>query len=295
MSSFSFCLDTTDRSLVEHLGQRGWDVWCLDWRSSPDLPAHLSPYTMADVARWDWPSAVAAVREATGAPQVAVFAHCLSSVALHLALLRGHLPAEHLRSVVASQVGLHLLYNPVNELKRRLWVDLLLQRRAVVHTDPKRVQPTVADLGVSVLSCLLPGAALEPEETRRLYVTFGDLIYDPQINAATLAALDELIPEVNGGFLRDVQRLARRPGGAAWEEDEEEGLARLTAPMTWLSGAHNEMFVPEATRRTARLARARSGRPHRRVEFPGYGHLDCIIGHRAHIDIFPIIEAGLGA
>jgi cholesterol oxidase len=45
MSARVFTLDTVQTNLAEHLCGRGFDVWLLSWRSSPDLAACASSFT----------------------------------------------------------------------------------------------------------------------------------------------------------------------------------------------------------------------------------------------------------
>ncbi|MEN8128837.1 MAG: hypothetical protein ABFS45_01300, partial [Pseudomonadota bacterium] len=106
MSALTFCIDTVDQNLVEFFHEKGFDVWLLDWRTSPELKVHNTPYTLDDVAKYDWPAGVDEVRARTGADQVGIFAHCLSSTAMHLSFARGYLPTEKVSSAVASQVAL---------------------------------------------------------------------------------------------------------------------------------------------------------------------------------------------
>ncbi|MGZ5890945.1 MAG: hypothetical protein ACXWJS_10170, partial [Hyphomicrobium sp.] len=58
--------------------------------------------------------------------------------------------------------------------------------------------------------------------------------------------------------------------------------------------AKNECFKPESTARTlARLSEANGKQLYERHVIPGYGHIDCIFGKNAAIDVFPHIVAHL--
>ena len=64
--------------------------------------------------------------------------------------------------------------------------------------------------------------------------------------------------------------------------------------MTFLVGEHNEMLVPEGTRRSADLLRQVNDPALTEwVQVPGYGHLDCLVGRSARADVFPLIDTGL--
>ena len=52
--------------------------------------------------------------------------------------------------------------------------------------------------------------------------------------------------------------------------------------------------MPESTERTlARLSQANGKQLYERHVIPGYGHIDCIFGKNAAIDVFPLIVAHL--
>src|SRR5215212_11877332 len=71
----AFALDTVPKNFVRYLAEHGYDVWALDYRSSPDLPAARTQFTVDDIATRDWPAAIDTVRKETGADSVQVLAH----------------------------------------------------------------------------------------------------------------------------------------------------------------------------------------------------------------------------
>jgi cholesterol oxidase len=287
MSGLSLCLDTVRKNLTEFLHAQGFDVWLLDWRSSPYLPAHRHPYTLADVAAHDWPAAVAAVRERTGAERIGVLAHCLSAPALLFSLLRGHLQADHLAAIVLSQVAVHFALPALGRLKSLSHLDALLPEQRLIHLVAEDVTLHAADAAITALAALLPPPC-DRCSCQRQSATFGGLLQHDQVNEATHALMGELIPEVSAGFLRDVVPLSRRE--SALSDQDERHLSRLALPITLLSGEHNQTFLPAATEASYRLLCAANGPAlYRRHVLAGYGHLDCLIGQRADQDVFPLI------
>ena len=105
-SSAVFSIDTIDTNLLEYLVGAGYDVWLLDDRGSGQLPTAGAAFTADDIARKDWPAAVAAVRAATSAASVQVVAHDLGAITLAMAMLSG---LEGVRSAVFSQAATHLV------------------------------------------------------------------------------------------------------------------------------------------------------------------------------------------
>jgi pimeloyl-ACP methyl ester carboxylesterase len=273
MSALCYLTDTTEQSFAEYLAAEGFDIWLFDWRTSPYLAVHESDYTFDDVARYDWPSAVAFVREATGAEQIAVLAHCLSSPCLMLSLLRGYTERAHVKAFVASQVGLHLRMNRANRAKVSLRVEKLLPAGRVVHQAEGTAREGLWDLTVGVVAATWPKSySCDNDACHRHSATYGDIVYHPRINDETHALMGALVPEVNSAFLKDVA-----PNSRAYDilaDEDRKHLDRLDLPLLLISGSENQMFVPEANERTYQLLHRALGENIQRELFQGFGHLD---------------------
>jgi hypothetical protein len=292
MTGLSMCLDTTRRSLAERLHQEGFDVWLLDWRSSPYLPAHAAPYTLDDVARYDWPAAVRAVRERTGLPRVSALGHCLSAPCLIFSLLRGYLRPEELDAIVLSQVGFHFTLSPLGWLRSHTHLDRVFPAEQMIHLRPEEATLHLPDAAIGALAAVVPHPCTSPV-CHRQEAAFGVLLEHAQVDEETHALMGALIPVVNAGFLRDVVPLTRQP--SALGAEDERHLARLALPITLLSGEHNQTFLPAGTEASfKRLCAANGPALYRRHVLAGYGHLDCLIGERADEDVFPHIVEALG-
>jgi len=62
----------------------------------------------------------------------------------------------------------------------------------------------------------------------------------------------------------------------------------LKMPIHFLSGELNKVWYPASTEKTYMFLSEKNGPAnYTRYVAPGYGHLDCIFGKNAHIDIFP--------
>lgn len=86
-SGSTFTHESIAKPLALHLHERGHDVWVLDLRTSAGMPSAVLPWHFEDAALADIPVAIAEIRRITQAPQVDVFAHCIGSVMLSMALL----------------------------------------------------------------------------------------------------------------------------------------------------------------------------------------------------------------
>jgi cholesterol oxidase len=293
MTALSYCIDTVPINLVEYLVAEGFDVWLFDWRTSPLLDAHTKPYTFDDVAHYDWPAAVAEVRERTGAAQISVLAHCLSSPTFLLSLVRGHLNPTSIRAFVASQVALHLRFTGPGTMKVKLHLDSLLPSHEMVHQRPQDVRARIADLAASFLAVVMPRTfECENAACYRHVATFGELILHSRINRDTHELMGDLVPECLTGFLKDVASWARRE--TILTKEDRQHLDRLRLPIHFISGSENRMFIPESTEDSFNLLCELNGPEYyRRKVYPGFGHLDCYFGMGAAETIWPDLVAAL--
>lgn len=74
-------------------------------------------------------------------------------------------------------------------------------------------------------------------------------------------------------------------------------IKRLTGiPILLFSGSDNHVLTPESTERTFDILRRElggrdgGGDLYRRVVVQGYGHLDCWMGRKAYVDVFPMVR-----
>ena len=293
MTALTYCVDTVPQNIVEFLVEQGFDVWLFDWRTSPLLDPHKRPYTLDDVARNDWPAAIAQVKKRTGKDQVCILAHCLSAPCLLLSLVRGYARREDIRSIVASQVALHLTLTTVGTLKIKTYVDKLLPRLNMMHQQPAQTSGQISDTAITIVSKVLPMSfSCNNRACYRHATTFGELIFHPRINEATHALMGELVPECVTAFLRDVAVWVRH--GSILTSEDMRHLDRLRLPISFISGSENRMFVPAATEQSFRLLCDANGESYyKRTLFEGFGHLDTYFGEGAPGVIWPNIAHGL--
>jgi cholesterol oxidase len=293
MTALSYCIDSVPQNLIEFLVARGFDVWMFDWRTSPLLAAHEQPYTLDDVAHYDWPAAIAEVRRRTGRDRVSVMAHCLSSPCFLLSLVRGYMPPQYIRSFVASQVALHLAMTTVGTIKLKLRVEKLLPGGNMIHQKLAHVGGQFSDFAVSILSHIIPKSyKCDNPACRRHSATFGDLILHSRVNPPTHAMMGDLVPECVCGFLKDVAIWGRMR--SILQKDDMQHLDRLKLPISFISGSENRMFVPAATERTYQLLCEKNGESfYQRKVYPDFGHLDCFVGQGADQIIWPDIANAL--
>lgn len=301
-SSEMFSIDTVETNLVEYLTAEGYDVWLFDHRASALLPGARGAHTADDVARKDWPAAVAAVRDATGAATVQVVAHGLGAATFSMAMLAG---LTGVRSAVCSQLATHVVTGKASLMRGGLYapdaasaLGFETLAAAAAGDQPDWVTPLFERAGT-----LDPGAAAtqpcESDACARIRFMYGDIIGHEKVDEATHAALYEIFTDPSPQFLQSVTSMVKAGHvvDAAGEDAYLPHLDRLAIPLRLLHGAENKAFLPESTEQTAAALAARSSAEAgvcSRVVIPGYGHDDCILGKNAATDVYPHILEHLG-
>jgi len=293
MTGLTYCVDSVPLNIVEYLVAEGFDVWLLDWRTSPLLEAHTQPYTLDDVARYDWPAALELVLKLTGKKTTSVLAHCLSSPTFMLSLVRGYIPRDSIKAFVASQVALHLRFTQVGTTKVKLHLDSLLPAGDMIHQRPKDVSATIGDVAATFMAWALPKSfSCDNPSCSRHAATFGELILHSRMDPTTHGMMGDLVPECLTAFLKDVAIWSRRDD--ILDDDDRKNLDRLRLPIHFISGSENRMFVPESTRASYQmLCDANGASYYQRSVYDDFGHLDCYFGQGAPEKIWPDIARTL--
>lgn len=301
VSSQIFTTDTIDTNLVEFLAEQGFDVWLLDYRSSIALPTAAKPATCDDIARYDYPAAIAKIRELTGAPSLQVVAHGLGATTLLMSLLsEGGLPG--VRSLVLMGSAADISVPTASELSAGLHLPDLLADLGVTQlsADPG---PGWADRLFDRFTALQPEAIADHDRnpvSRRITFLYGKLYEPARLNAQTYDyGLDELFGPANLTLLEHLGMLVRAGhlvdarGGEVYMSRFAD---RLRLPITFLHGTDDRHYLPESSERTYQHLITQGGHErYGRHVLAGYGHIDPIIGQDAAREVYPLILAALTA
>ena len=293
VSSRIFTVDTIATNLLEFLGSNGFDVWLLDCRVSIDLPSSTVPWTADDVARKDYPAAVAAVRSATGSAGIDAIVHCYGATTFFMAMLAG---LEGVRSAVCSQIATHVLVPRAMRLKARLRLPTLLRAAGVGALTAR------ADEGAGGWKRAYDGALRflpvpAPERCQsavchRISFMYGRLYQHEQLSEATHASLSELFGISTMAAFEQLARMVNRRQlvTADGRDDYLPRLDRLAIPITFIHGALNACYLPASTAAAVEALVAENGGDlYERHVIPGYGHIDCIFGKNAAVDVYPLM------
>jgi cholesterol oxidase len=293
VSSLMYSIDTIQTNLLEFLYENGFDVWLLDFRFSIDLPSHANQATMDDVATQDYPASVAKVRQLTGANTIQVVAHGVGSSTFTMAMLAG---LEGVRSAVCSQVSTHLIVPLINRIKTGLYLSTVLSR--VGFKSMTAYVDTTAGWKSKLYDRILTTYPIQAEERcdspvcRRITSIYGALYKHDQLNEDTHHVLHEMFGKVNFTAMRQLSLITRKNHlvDARGKEKYLTNAEKLGVPIAFIHGSDNDCVLPESTETTVDLLRSVNGNDlYQRHEISGYGHVDCMFGKDASVDVFPHI------
>lgn len=297
VNSLIFSIDTIETNLLEYLFGHGYDVWLLDFRASIDLPSSQTQFSGDEVALYDYPAAVAKVREITGAESIQAVVHCHGSSTFFMAMLAG---LQGVRSIVASQIATHTVGAFMTKLKTGLHVPELLEKLGVKSLNA--YVDAHADWKDRLFNAALKLYPVEFEERstspvdHRITFMYGPLYEHDQLNTATFDALHEMFGVANIRSFEHIALNARVGHVVAFDGEETymPHLDRLAIPITFIHGEENATFLPKSTELTFNALREANDpdgkkRLYNRYVIPNYGHIDCIFGKNASRDVYPLI------
>jgi choline dehydrogenase-like flavoprotein len=295
----SFATPTVEENLAESLVAQGYDVWLFEYRASADAgndTEHPPEFTIDDIARYDWPAAIARIRKVSGADSVQAIAHCVGSMSLLMGIGAGWVSG--VRSLISSQLTLHPVTDWLNYMKADLGVAGTLGQISLLdgHLDFVS-QGTDADYEIDAIAYQIPvpdGQACKNPTCRRVFGVFGPSWDHSQLGHDTHLALGSMFSRVSLKPFEHLQEVMRKglavdaEGQAVYTSDE--AARRLALPISFLSGATNKLFYPESGQRT-RVWLQDKNKPelYQQRIVPNYGHMDLFIGHNAHRDVTPVI------
>lgn len=298
VSSRIFSIDTIDTNLLEYLYANEYDVWLFDYRSSIELPASASEYSGDDVALKDYPAAVDKIREVTGAATIQAVVHCFGATTFFMAMLAG---LKGVRSVVCSQIATHSKVPLMTALKSGFYVATALEMLGIESLT------AYVDSNADWLNQLFDKALkLYPVDagdrdtspvSRRISFIYGQLYELDQLNEATYNAMHEMFGIVSMRSLEHLSLMVRRGHLVTLlgQDSYLPHLERLAIPITFIHGEKNNCWLPQSTEITYKLLTQKNGNLYTRHVIPEYGHIDCIFGKNAAMDVYPYILKHLDA
>jgi cholesterol oxidase len=291
----SFAIDTVEQNLAEYLTFHGYDVWLFDYRASQDSGSPIKKFTIDDIANVDWPAAVKYVCGETGAADVQVLAHCVGSMSLLMALLKG---MKGVRSVISSALTLHPVTNWLSYLKVDLDVVRLLEKISELKCGFNIVPgDTEFEHEIDFIAWNVPvpeGEECKNPVCHRIFTIFGPSYAHSQLNHATHTAMMDMFGRIAIPPFEQLALIMQREKAVDHLGHDcylKPALAsNLALPISFITGSMNQEFDPETITRTHRWLVEHNGAAYYdRHVFEGYAHMDLFIGRQAANDVYPYL------
>jgi cholesterol oxidase len=299
VSSEIFSTDTIDTNLLEYLWSAGYDVWLLDFRASIALDASNQQSDGDQVAHYDYPAAVAKIRQITQAQTIQCVVHCWGSTTFFMSMLSGKLSG--VRSVVASQIAAHC-YSPIDvRFKTGLYLPEFLRLLGIKSLTAYVAEHDnwfrkLYDIALVLPAMIFAQGLCRSETCHRITFMYGSLYRHEELNETLHSNLGELFGIANMRSFEHIGRISRAKSLVNFSGQDVylPNLEELNLPIAFIHGASNHCFLPKTTAKTYQLLCDRFGpEKYSRHEISGYGHIDCIFGKNAARDVFPHILSHL--
>ncbi len=308
-SSSDMFLMPEHRNLVTYLLENGFeDVWCLDSRMSGRHPFNLRRHrhTLDDVALYDHPAAVDAIREEIGDGRLHVISHCLGSTSFMMSLFAQKVTG--VSSVVCNSVALAPRVSRWSRIKIAVSPPILEYVFNIAYMSPRwreDVGLTIGEIVARVTSfvhrdCDVP-------ECHMLSLMWGSgcpaLWNHANLDERTHRRLGDLFSGTGVHYYRHIHAMVRSDSTAVKYDKHEprhrsmpnnyfEHAAALETPVLFLSGEQNNVFAdsnPLCYERLYALDPTPGKHLYDLKMIPDYGHQDVFMGREAATDVFPHI------
>lgn len=290
-------------NLVQYLLDNGFsDVWCLDFRMSNRYSYNLAThrYNMDDIALFDYPPAIAKIREHIGSRRLHIICHCLGSVSFTMSLFAKAVTG--ITSVIANSVALTPRVPNWSQVKLTFAPFLVEYVLGVPYLnplwseDPGITKGKIFSKVVSLFhhECNVPACHM----LSLMWGTGWPALYSHEnLHEVTHQRGGNLYGGTGMHYYRHVIKMVRAGNRAVKLEPNNSKYDRLPnnyfeyaqdieTPILFMTGDNNRVFTDSNILCHQRLEEIVPGR-HELHVFPGYGHQDVFMGKNCHIDIFP--------
>jgi lysosomal acid lipase/cholesteryl ester hydrolase len=292
-------------NLTRYLLDHGFtDVWCLDYRMSNRHPYNLQAhrFTMDDVALYDHPAALAAIRARVGNARIHVVAHCLGSTSFLMSLFGK--AVDNVASVVANSVGLTPRVPGWSRLKITLFPFLVEHVLGFQYVTPRWADEPGLSRGkiMSRMTSLFHRECDHPacHMVSLMWGSGHPAVYEHHnMSDITHRRVQDLFGGTSLHYYRHVRKMLaagntavkydpRNPKHDRLPDNYLEHAGDIDTPVFLTTGDNNNVFRDSNIECHRRLEAAAPGR-HRLHVFPRYGHQDVYMGKDAAEDIFPTL------
>ncbi|WP_085709152.1 MULTISPECIES: alpha/beta fold hydrolase [unclassified Pseudomonas] len=289
-----FSTDTIQTNLLEFLCKHDYDVWLLDFRVSILLPASKKEWNGDQIAQYDFKAAIGQIQQQTGAKDVQCVVHCYGATTFFMSLLAG---LQGVRSVVCSQIAADTVVATATGLKAGLHLPGMLDaigiKSMTAYADSKENWfNRLYDKALNGYARIEAQGYCTNPVCHRITFMYASLYRHDTLNETLHDNLHELFGESNIETFEHLALIVRKGHLVDFKGNDVymPHFDRLTMPICFISGAENQCYLPESTLKTyQRVCEKHGPERYSRHVVPGYGHIDCMFGKNAVVDVYPII------
>lgn len=290
-------------NLVRYLHANGYsDVWCFDYRMSNRHPYNLTRhrYTMDHIALFDFPPALAKIREISGPDiRIHVITHCLGAVSFCLGLFGGVITG--VTSAIANSVGLTPRVPGWSRIKLKIapfLMDYIINEPYLAPNWGEERGLTPGKLVSKVVDLFHPEC--DNKACHMLSFMWGTgrpaLYSHANLLDVTHERGGDLYGPTSPQYYRHVNKMVKH-GHAMKLDPSDQSLRRLpddylsrasqvTTPVLFTTGRDNHVFANSNIVCHEMLERITPGLHELKI-YDGYGHQDVFMGKDVARDVFP--------
>jgi cholesterol oxidase len=289
-------------NLVSYLLDNGFtDVWSLDFRMSNRHSYNLFRHrmTMDDIALFDYPAAIAKMKERIGDRRIHVICHCLGSVSFMMSLFSKSV--DSITSVISNSVALTPRVPRWSEVKLKGAPFLIEYVLGFPYLNPRwSYEPGFSRGKVfSKINSLFHRECNVPacHVLSMMWGTGWPALYNHE-NLADITHRrgGDLYGGTSMHYYRHVRKMVKAGGAVKYDPNDPkygklpnnyfQYALDIETPVLFMTGESNRVFADSNVYCYQKLEKLVPGR-HELQVFPNYGHQDVFMGKSNHVDIFP--------
>jgi cholesterol oxidase len=289
-------------NLVSYLLDNGFtDVWSLDFRMSNRHSYNLFRHrmTMDDIALFDYPAAIAKMKERIGDRRIHVICHCLGSVSFMMSLFSKSV--DDITSVISNSVALTPRVPRWSEVKLKGAPFLIEYVLGFPYLNPRwSYEPGFSRGKVfSKINSLFHRECNVPacHVLSLMWGTGWPALYNHE-NLADITHRrgGDLYGGTSMHYYRHVRKMVKAGGAVKYDPNDPkygklpnnyfQYALDIETPVLFMTGESNRVFADSNVYCYQKLEKLVPGR-HELQVFPNYGHQDVFMGKSNHVDIFP--------
>eukprot|EP01130_Rhizamoeba_saxonica_P010297 TRINITY_DN4213_c0_g1_i1.p1 TRINITY_DN4213_c0_g1~~TRINITY_DN4213_c0_g1_i1.p1 ORF type:complete len:1667 (-),score=381.11 TRINITY_DN4213_c0_g1_i1:112-4392(-) len=318
VSSSIYRSDTVATNLVEYLVSSEFDVWLLDDRSSWETTQEKDvTVTLDTIAFQDYPMAIETVNYIAGTEKVQIVVHGVMASAVYTSLIEDVISNEVVCSIVSINGSTEFIESEKKQSRANPGLFFSnLREKLEIKTLKKYNDQLEENLLDDLEYHELYSNFIElkkhkswkkyfdntPDVLGKVIFLYGFWWHIPNINAKTYDVLEEFFGFMDASMFDHLNRIFRN--GHYVNASGEDILAKkisngpprcMELPILVLHGNRNETFSRETTDKFFSFLRTKKKkrRLYTKKIIDNYGHLDTLIGRKAHFDVFPDIATFL--